>query len=85
MSKRLQILIPDSEFREIQRVAPEKRLTVAAWVRQVLQHARRQEPHGDVDKKIEAVRTAFRHAFPTGDLSEMLADIERGYLGKTTP
>jgi len=28
---------------------------------------------------LAAIRTAARHAFPTGDIDEMLGDIERGY------
>ena len=27
---------------------------------------------------------AWRHTFPTAEIDQMLADIERGYLGPTT-
>ena len=29
-------------------------------------------------EKIEAVRRAAEHSFPTGDIADMLAEIERG-------
>ena len=80
VSKRLQVLLEDAELREIQRVARARRMTVAEWVRQALRTARRHEPHIDPGKKLERVRAAARHAFPTGDVEQMLGEIERGYL-----
>jgi hypothetical protein len=39
-----------------------------------------------VTEKLEAIRTAAEHEFPTGDIDTMLAEIERGYLsGQPTP
>ena len=81
MTKRLQVLLDDPEWREIQRAARARRLTIAEWVRQALRAARRQQPTGDVDRKLEALRAAARHAFPTADIEQMLEDIERGYRG----
>jgi hypothetical protein len=74
-------LLDEAEWREIQRAARAQRVTVAAWVRGVLRAARRREPLGDAAKKLEIVRAAARHAFPTADVPQMLAEIERGYLG----
>ena len=82
MSKRLQVIMDDAEFREIQRIARRQRLTVAEWVRQALRTARRHEPGGDATRKLEAVRAAVRHSFPTAGVEEMLADIQRGYSGR---
>jgi hypothetical protein len=82
MSKRLQVLLSETEHRDIQRIARRQRLTVAEWVRQTLRAARRREPGGDVAKKLDAVRTAVRHSFPTADIEQMLVDIERGYTGR---
>ena len=72
----------DAELRDIQRIARRQRLTVAEWVRQALRAARRREPGGDVARKLEAVRAAVRHSFPTAGIDEMLADIEQGYTGR---
>ena len=40
MTKRLQVLLEDTELREIQRVARSQRVTLAEWVRQSLQIGR---------------------------------------------
>lgn len=79
MSKRLQVLLEEPELREIQRAARVGRVTVAEWVRQALRAARRRQPEGDVRKKLEVVRAASRHAYPTGDIGQILAEIDRGY------
>ena len=82
MSKRLQALLGESEFREIQRMARRHRMTVAEWVRQALRAARRREPLGEADKKLAVVRAASRHTFPTADVEQMLAETERVYPGR---
>jgi hypothetical protein len=77
--KRMQVLIEDLEYRKIQRVAKRNGMTLAEWVRQALRAAFRDEPLGDQDKKLAAVRAAASFQFPTGDIEEMLDDISRGY------
>ena len=79
MTKRLQVLLDDPEWREVQRAARARRLSVAEWVRQALRAARRKEPIGDLDRKLAAVRSAARHGFPTADVEQMLEEIESGY------
>ena len=58
MSKRLQVVLDDEEFEEIQRVARRYRMTLSEWVRQSLRAARQDEPVGDLDRKLAAVREA---------------------------
>jgi hypothetical protein len=82
MSKRLQVVLEDPEYREIQRIARAQRLTVAEWVRQALRAARRREPVTETGKKLAAIRNAVRHAFPTAGIDQMLAEIERGYVAR---
>jgi hypothetical protein len=79
MAKRLQVIFQDPEYREIQRAASAQHLSIAAWVRQALATARRREPVGDAGKKVAAVRAAARHAYPSADIEQMLAEIEAGY------
>jgi hypothetical protein len=78
-----QVLLAEAEWRESQRAARAARMTVAEWVRGTLRAARRRGPGGDTSKKLAVVRTAARHAFPTADVPQMLAEIERGYLGES--
>ncbi len=80
MAKRLQVILQDPEYREVQRAARSRQMSIAEWVRQALAHARRQEPQGDLEKKLAAIRAAVKHEFPTGDIETMLAEIEQGYL-----
>src|SRR2546430_14312231 len=68
----------DPEYREIQRMARSRHLSIAEWVRQALDLARRREPLGDVGKKLAVIRTAARHDYPSGDIDRMLAEIESG-------
>jgi hypothetical protein len=79
MSKRLQVILPDQDFRQIQRTARAQRLTVAEWVRRALAAAQRREPAGDAGRKLDAVRDAARLSYPTADIAQMLEEIERGY------
>jgi hypothetical protein len=79
MSKRLQVLLDEAEFRQIRELARHQRLTVAEWVRQALRAATRSAPGPDTRKKLAVVRAAARHAYPAADIDRMLGDIERGY------
>jgi hypothetical protein len=82
MTKRLQVLLDEAELREFQRLARAKRMTVAEWVRQALRAAGRRSSPGDATRKLDAVRRAARHSFPTADIDGMLSEIERGYAGR---
>ena len=82
MSKRLQVLLEDSELREIKRVAAQQRMTVAEWVRQALREARRDVSTVPIDRKLMAVREAVAQGYPTGDIEEINAEIERGYASE---
>ena len=78
MAKRLQVILQDPDYRDIQRIAKARRMSIAEWVRQALAAARRYEPLGDAGKKLDVIRDAARQEFPTSDIDEMLAQIERG-------
>lgn len=77
MTKRLQVLLDEREFLEIQGAARMKRMTVAEWVRQALRKARSDQP-GPAQIKLRAIAEASLHRYPTGDIETMLADIEAG-------
>ena len=79
MAKRLQVIVQDPEYRDIQRAARLRRMSIAEWVRQALVQARRSEPSREVASKLEVIRTAARMDFPTADIDPMLEEIERGY------
>ena len=81
MSKRLQVLLPDHEMSDIQRLAKRERLTVGEWVRRALREARTSRPAIEPETKLKAVRRGAKYSFPTADIGQMLSEIERGYQG----
>lgn len=85
MAKRLQVILQDPDYREIQRMARSRQMSIAEWVRQALALARRREPVGSVGKKLQVIRAAARHDYPVGEIGEMLAEIERGYITGMQP
>jgi hypothetical protein len=85
MAKRLQVILKDPDYRDIQRAARSRHMSIAEWVRQALALARQREPVRGVGKKLEIIRAAARCDFPTGDIDRMLAEIERGYGSGALP
>ena len=79
MSKRLQVVLDDKEMREIERAARRRDMTVSEWVRQCLRAGRLAEPSADSAKKLQVVRAAVVHSFPTSDVEQMLGEIASGY------
>lgn len=71
----------DSEYRDLERWARRQRTTVSAVVRRALRELRRSEPVREPQRKLQVVREAARHAYPAPNISRMLAEIERGYVG----
>jgi hypothetical protein len=81
MSKRLQVLLAEREMAEIQKLADREQLTVGEWVRRALREARSRRSSANPQSKLKSVRLAAEHSFPTADIGQMLAEIERGYAG----
>ena len=49
-------------------------------MRRALREARAGQPVHDAERKLKAVRRAVQHAFPSGEIEQMLEEVERGYL-----
>jgi hypothetical protein len=79
MSSRLQVLLPDSEMEEIRQLAEREQLSVGEWVRRALRKEREQTSTVAPEAKVKAIRQAAAYSFPTSDIDQMLAEIERGY------
>lgn len=78
MVKRLQVLLEDEELAEIQELARRRRQTTAAWVREALRIAR-DTTYPETGRKLRAVREAAAHAYPIGEIEDLIAEIEQGY------
>ncbi len=79
MSIRLQVVMDNAELDAIRTAARERGMTVSEWVREALREARRKVSDGDAERKLAAIRAADRHAYPTADIDQMVAEINRGY------
>jgi hypothetical protein len=84
MTKRLQVLLDDEELEMIQQLARRRHQTTAAWVRDALRRARDGAAYPETASRLRAVREAADHAYPSGDIDVMLAQIERGYESPET-
>jgi hypothetical protein len=79
MSKRLQVLLDETEFDDLREAARRQGVPVSEWVRRALREARRRQPRGDIESKRQALRKAMQYEFPAPDIDQMLAEIEQGY------
>ena len=78
-SRRLQGVMNDADLKGYERAARAEGIPLSEWVRRALKAAREAEPGTAVDTKLAAIRAAAQHRFPTADIDDMLAEIERGY------
>jgi hypothetical protein len=80
MSTRLQVILTDDEAAALKDVARSEGVTVSEWVRRCLREAERRQSSGNVEQRLAAIQAATAYSFPTADIDEMLAEIERGYV-----
>lgn len=80
MSKRLQVIMADDEYAEIESAAKRDGTTVSQWVRQTLAEARNEKPASTRARKLGVIRAAGEHGHPTGDIEQLLDESTRGYL-----
>lgn len=78
MSMRLQVVLDEAEVELIRRIAAAQHRTVSDWVREALRAARREYPTAEAGRKVQVVREAITHAYPTGNIDELLAEIDKG-------
>ena len=78
MSTRLQVVVSDAEAASLRRVARLAGLTTSEWARRALRAARDAQAGPSPHSRLDALDRALGCNHPTGDIGEMLADIERG-------
>jgi hypothetical protein len=77
-TKRLQVLFEPSEFEALQGSAAAAGLSLSEWVRTSLRTVRRQQSSGDVERKLELLRTAGQYDFPVSDIEQVNREIAVG-------
>ncbi len=78
MSKRLQVVLPDDEYRAIQDAAKREGKPIARIVRDSLRRTLAEGPEVEPADRIAAVLRFARFSGPTGDIDQILEEIERG-------
>jgi hypothetical protein len=79
MRQSFQVRLEDSEVEEIREIADRMHLSVDEWIRWVLVEARKRHPNPSIDSKLRAVQAAVKHEFPTGDIGQLLHEVDGGY------
>ena len=69
----------EQELEAIREAARRRGVTVSEWARSVLREARRADSDGDADRKLAAIRAADCRSYPTADIDQMLAEVQKGY------
>ena len=75
------MLLEDSEYRALQRIARAQGMSISQWVREALKASLRREPSKSIPSKLRAIRKAALYEFPSGAIDRMLEQIESGYQG----
>lgn len=78
MRKRLQVLLAPREYKSFQQAAKEAGLSLGEWVRQVLRRAAEGISRKSPREKLEGIRKASQLNCPTGDIEQILSEIEKG-------
>ena len=81
MSKRLQVLFEPKEYKTLQLLAREAGLSLGEWVRQALRRAADTSSVKTPQQKLKGIRRFSQLNGPTGDIEQILKEIESGYLG----
>lgn len=82
MSKRLQVLLKPDEYLNFQVIAEEAGYKLGEWVRQILRKKASEYSLKNPHHKLASIRKYHRLSYPTGDIDQMLKEIEAGYMSK---
>ena len=78
MSKRLQVVMPDDEYRMVASAARRRGQPISRVVRESLRRSLAEETDLDPNRRIAAILRFARFAGPTGEIDQLLGEIERG-------
>ncbi|HZW00840.1 MAG TPA: hypothetical protein VFF55_04655 [Candidatus Deferrimicrobium sp.] len=73
MSSRLQILVPEEIGQRVRKTAQRNRMSTSGWVRRVIEQALADDRAGG-----DALDRLAQLGAPTGDVGDMLSEIEAG-------
>ena len=79
MSKRLQVLLSDQEYKKLAQHAKLESLPLGTWVRSVLRRVTESNSSKSIDDKLKVLHRAQNINAPTASITEMIREIEDGY------
>lgn len=79
MSKRLQVLIDEKEYRLFQKTARTSGLNLGEWVRESLRKVVQSLSTTSPETKLRNLRRASHSQYPSGEINDILSQIETGY------
>lgn len=68
------------EYKQFQSLAEARGLSLGEWVRQTLRRFALSASAKGPQAKINSIRRASQLHYPSGEMEQILADIEKGYL-----
>lgn len=78
MSFRLQILIPDNEYREVVKASKKEAKKISEWVRESIRSRLKFTRPESPEIKLARILKFAKYQGPTADIDQMLAEIEKG-------
>lgn len=78
MSKRLQVLLPEKDYRALAVVSRKESKTIAEWVRESIRRRLKAAEPPSPEKKLSKILKYARYSGPTGDIGQILSEIEKG-------
>jgi hypothetical protein len=82
MSKRLQVILADDEYKEIKELSYSTNKNIAEWVREGLHFFIKFQKPEPKEKRIAKILKYAKYTGPTGNIKSILKEIEKGYLNK---
>ena len=77
MDIHLQVSLSEEDYCDLKAIASRHGQSVDDWARDALLKARNEQSH-TVESKLKAIAEAAKHSFPSGNIDDLLAEIEAG-------
>lgn len=78
MSKRLQILIPEKDYRRLVHVSKQNDTTVSEWVRNCINIRMNHKTIEAPEKRLAKIMKYARYNGPSGSINQILKEIDQG-------
>ena len=77
MDTHVRVPLTENEYADLKAIAGRRGQSFDEWARQALLRAKNEQAH-TVQSKLRGIAKAAKHSFPSGDIEDMLAEIEAG-------